>query len=175
MYLDVSNQGLQFIYSLLLGTGLGIIYEVFRILRIAFNFKNIAIFIQDLVYFFIISPIIFVFLLNTTYGKVRIYILVGTFLGFLLYYFTLGVFVRKISVLIIGFIKLCLEKICRYIFTPIFKFIQFIFMSIKKLLKHLQNRLKIVYNKNVYKYHLPANHRRRNYFGRKEKKNKTQT
>ncbi len=167
MYLDVSNQAMNFVYAVLFGVGLGLIYEVLRILRIAFNFKNIAIFIQDVLYFLVCSPLLFVFMLNTTDGKVRIYIFVGAFLGFLLYYFTLGMLIRKISIFIINIIKLGLRKIYRYILYPVFKFMHFILKSIKKFLKHLQNKLKIVYNRYVYKYHPSTSHRRRNYFGKK--------
>jgi len=83
------NSNLQiatFLYSLILGVIFEIFYDVFRAMRKILSHKNIAVFIEDVVYFLVISLITFLFLLGFTNGEVRAYILFGIGVGFYLFY-----------------------------------------------------------------------------------------
>lgn len=89
------NQFLMVLYSLMLGAFLGIFYDIFRILRLLINPKNLSVFIQDIIYFLISGFVTFVFVLIMNSGESRFYILAGEALGWILYHVSLGDFIYK--------------------------------------------------------------------------------
>lgn len=84
------NQLLITLCSMALGVFLGIFYDVFRIIRLLINPKNLSVFIQDVVYFLISGFATFIFVLIFNYGESRFYILAGEALGWILYHISLG-------------------------------------------------------------------------------------
>ena len=104
-------------YSVLIGALLGAVYDVFRIIRIAFDTAGRGI-VTDIVYFicdvmfFIIAAIgsaIFIFHVNN--GRIRGIALFGSLVGFLLYYNTAGRLVSAVSGLIIA----ALYRVLRFV------------------------------------------------------------
>lgn len=89
------NQFLMVLYSLMLGAFLGVFYDIFRILRLLINPKNLSVFIQDIIYFLISGFVTFVFVLIMNSGESRFYILAGEALGWILYHVSLGDFIYK--------------------------------------------------------------------------------
>lgn len=77
-------------YSCLLGVGLGILYDVFRIIRMLINTRNITIFLQDIIYFIVSGFVTFLFVLGINEGQSRFYILAGEGIGWIAYHITLG-------------------------------------------------------------------------------------
>lgn len=86
-----------FLYSMLLGIVLGVMYDIFRITRMIINSKNLAIFIQDVLYFVVSGLITFFFVLKANSGDSRVYIIIGEGLGWILYHLTIGEFIYKCS------------------------------------------------------------------------------
>ena len=86
-----------FLYSLVLGLILGIIYDIFRIFRLTFNVKKWGIFFQDILYFITISLVSFSFIIIFNKGEVRYYIIIGQLIGGVIYYISLGRIVYKYS------------------------------------------------------------------------------
>ncbi len=84
-------------YSCVLGAGLGLLYDFFRIVRMMINPRNIAIFIQDVIYFIISGLITFLFVLGFNRGEARFYILAGEGIGWIIYHITLGEVIYKCS------------------------------------------------------------------------------
>ncbi len=99
------NQFLVFLFSCLLGAGLGALYDVFRVIRILINPRNIAVFFQDIIYFLASGFITFVFVLMFNSGESRFYIVIGECTGWIIYHVTLGEFVYKNTRNIIKFIN----------------------------------------------------------------------
>lgn len=89
------NQFLMFMCSCGLGIGLGIFYDFFRILRLIINPKNIAIFVQDVIYFVFSGLLTFFFVLVFNFGEMRFYILGGECIGWIGYHLSLGDMVYK--------------------------------------------------------------------------------
>ena len=83
----------------------GIIFDIFRILRKTFKHKDFVIYLQDIL-FWILTGIL---LLYTTFifndSEIRLYMILSSFLGFIIYLFTISKFFIKVSVKIILFIK----------------------------------------------------------------------
>lgn len=93
----ITTQMIIFAFSCMLGVVLGILYDVFRIIRMVINSKSVAIFIGDIVYFVISGIITFVFVLKLNGGESRFYILAGEGIGWIAYHLTLGNAVYKYS------------------------------------------------------------------------------
>lgn len=96
----LASQIKVFLLSLVLGGILGLAYDLFRILRMFINYKNISVFIQDIIYFIISGFITFLFVFYFNYGDSRFYILAGEGIGWICYHLTLGEIIYKKSKLI---------------------------------------------------------------------------
>ena len=83
--------------SCVLGAALGFMYDLFRIVRMIINPKNIGIFIQDVIYFILSGVITFLFVLCFNNGESRFYILAGEGIGWIAYHVTIGNSVYKLS------------------------------------------------------------------------------
>lgn len=114
------SQVLIFFYSCLLGMGLGVLYDLFRIFRMMINPHYIGIFIQDVVYFIISGIITFLFVLGLNRGEARFYILAGEGLGWIGYHLTIGEIIYRSS-----------EKIVLYFNKIISNFVDKIKIKIK--------------------------------------------
>lgn len=95
-------QVLVFAYSTVLGILLGVTYDVFRIVRMIINSKNIAVFIQDVLYFILSGVITFLFVLGVNSGESRFYILAGEGIGWIVYHVTIGDVIYKCSNMIVS-------------------------------------------------------------------------
>lgn len=113
-----------FSYSCLLGLGLGILYDVFRIIRMLINKRNITIFLQDIIYFIVSGFVTFIFVLGINEGQSRFYILAGEGIGWIVYHITLG---EKIYH--------CSENIVKMIYTKFRNFSDNTAYNVKKMFK----------------------------------------
>jgi hypothetical protein len=78
-----------YLLSVLLGAAIGVLYDVFRALRIVFPHKNIAVAAEDVVFSFLSCSAAYVFATAFT-GKLRVFTLVGMAGGFVLEHFSVG-------------------------------------------------------------------------------------
>jgi len=151
MQLEVigSQQAFLFAQACLLGVALGVVYDIFRILRIAVKTNTVVAFIEDLLFFIIATAATFMFLLLMDDGRIRWYPFLGEALGFMVYYFTLGRLVMKISKIIITFIKAVFRTLFRIFIYPfvvvfrwIYKKLHPIYHKVKIKKKNVQNKVK---------------------------------
>ena len=102
---SLTSQILIFVYSLALGMFLGFAYDIFRIIRMVINSRNIAIFIQDVLYFILSGGVTFLFVLSVNSGNSRFYILAGEGIGWIAYHLTIGEVIYKCSNKTVNFVK----------------------------------------------------------------------
>lgn len=102
-----------FIKALELGLILGICYDFFRVIRTVFSFGKRLFFACDLIWSLWSGFLIFSFVLNENYGISRLYIFIAAGMGFLLWYFTAGKIIARLSKI--------LKKLLGFIFRPIKK------------------------------------------------------
>lgn len=102
---SLTSQILIFVYSLALGIFLGFAYDVFRIIRMVINSRNIAVFIQDVLYFILSGGVTFLFVLSVNSGNSRFYILAGEGIGWIAYHLTIGEVIYKCSNKTVNFVK----------------------------------------------------------------------
>ena len=110
---------------LFLGFAVGAIYDIFRFFRLVFKKKWVE-FLMDFLFFFTISPIIFLFLLSYNNGQVRVFYFTAVLLGFLIYILTL-------------------YRVTGYIFRPIANVFRYIVKKVSKSLKKVLQSIKKVY------------------------------
>lgn len=70
---------------------LGILYDIFRFVRIIFPDKKAFVIIMDTAYFIICGFLIFCFALIVDNGEIRAYLLAGNLIGWLICYFSTGI------------------------------------------------------------------------------------
>lgn len=121
--ISLTQQCMFFLYSILLGVAVGIIYDVFCIFRIALPHNPVAVFFEDLLFCMITSFMLILMIFCANYGVVRWFSLMGCLGGFLIYYRTVGVIVRRTADIIIGFIK-------KYIISPLHKLSLFVMSAL---------------------------------------------
>ena len=76
----------SFLTALCIGLILGIIFDLFRVIRTTFHLHTIATSILDILYWIIALVIAFTLLIMSNWGEFRFYIFIGITLGGGLYY-----------------------------------------------------------------------------------------
>ena len=153
------DMGSSFLLSVLLGVFFGLCYDPLRILRILRREKKGVFFkvlttIED---FLLLSTYgaffsIFVFAVND--GVLRGFMLLGTLLGFLIYYFTVGRLVMAVSERIISFVRRAVRFVARILYKPLKITLVFVYNKSIRLL------LRLVLKVYIYFISLPLARRR---------------
>lgn len=91
-FFSVSEQTAFFLLSVVLGAALGIVYDVFRAVRIIFPpaARSAAVAAEDVLFCLIYGFCIFCYSAAVCGGELRFFMLLGSLLGFTLYILTLG-------------------------------------------------------------------------------------
>ena len=179
-----------FLYAIGFGFFLGMVYDVFRILRLLVQKSDRAYRVSDLLFSLTAGFLVFLFALTVLNGQFRGYVLCGILLGFLLYAYTFGTFFsvrmaraaaglrrffsalfRKIAAPILHFMKKCKGKIAKNVQKAQKKSK----ISVKKSKFHLKNVKGMLYNLTVRVYSDGGKPKRdeRNGKGNESKKEKT--
>ncbi|MGN0568291.1 MAG: spore cortex biosynthesis protein YabQ [Acutalibacteraceae bacterium] len=135
----VSEQLSVFLYSFGLGFLLGVLYDFFRMLRMIFPFGRTLTFIQDFLYVIICAFATFCFALVLNDGRIMFYIFLGEALGWIIYYFSVGVLVMRAVNSAISSIR-CLSRV---IAAAIKRPLNFVFSKIKSATSKLGAKTKI--------------------------------
>jgi Spore cortex protein YabQ (Spore_YabQ). len=169
MEISQSVYGTVFIYSVVIGIILGVIYDIFRVQRISMEsnnrylnlIRNIIIFAEDIIFSVISAVLIIVMIFHANNGRIRWFALIGSGIGFIFYYNTIGQIVMLCSWKIIAFIRYCIRTIKRFIrivfIRPLLKFFNFVagliykrYIIIKRKLyteKYIKRELKQRWNR----------------------------
>ncbi|MBQ7934794.1 MAG: spore cortex biosynthesis protein YabQ [Clostridia bacterium] len=109
----ISQQAMAFLWSAVLGAALGVLYDWFRIGRILKKKWWLTVFLEDLL-FSLLAAIATAFCFTlTNYGQVRLFLLVGEGLGFIIYFNTIGVLVVKQARLFARFLAFLRRQFCQ--------------------------------------------------------------
>ena len=138
----IINQGYIFVIFILNGFLIGILFDIFRILRKSFKTKDIVTYIEDILFWIITG----VFLLYSVFyfndGEIRLYMFIAILIGVLLYMLILSSYIVKINVKIITFVKNLLQKTFNVFFKPFKKLFDKIRLMITNLFKKNQKSIK---------------------------------
>jgi spore cortex biosynthesis protein YabQ len=133
MELTFAVQSAAFLYSLLPGVIIGVIYGLFKLLRTVFNFSNAMTFAADVVFMLVSAVLIYLYILAFLSGYVRVYLLPGIISGFLAYRLTVGKLLCKVYRPVFALLKRVFSAVSK-------KFKIFVKKVLKKLRHLLYNR-----------------------------------
>ena len=162
-FFSVSQQTASFLLSVLLGAALGVVYDCFRVARILLPplAKPKPTFFEDILFWLIYGFCVFCFAASAARGQVRLFMLLGSLLGFTLYILTLGNLITGVIRSIVTTVYKILHKVYSALIEPIVKlmrtFCQKVFRFFvgshknnrklkRSVKKPLKNRGKLVYN-----------------------------
>ena len=163
-FFSISQQTALFLLSVVLGAGLGVVYDCFRVFRIVFPpaSKKAAVAVEDIIFWLIYGFCVFCYSAVLARGQVRFFIVAGSLIGFVLYIVTIGNAVTGVIRRIVTAVCKVLRKVYSTIIEPFVKILRIICQKAcsvfvrshknteknertsKKLLK---NTLGLVYNK----------------------------
>ena len=102
--------------TFLYGIGAAFIYDILRILRRCIKHNVVAVSVEDILYWLLVSVSTFVMLIKINDGGLRFYFLIGAILGAMLYIFTAGKIVVRGGTVIFRKIPVgILKKLTKFI------------------------------------------------------------
>ncbi|MCI8352650.1 MAG: spore cortex biosynthesis protein YabQ [Clostridia bacterium] len=139
----MNNQAYLFMMFIVNGVLIGILFDVFRILRKTFKTKDVITYIEDISFWILTGLLTLYFVFYYNDGEIRFYIFLGIILGILIYILTISKYIIKFSVTIINFVKGIINKVIKFVVYPLkliinfikkilFRPISFIFINIRK-------------------------------------------
>lgn len=113
------NQAYLFIVFSLTGVIIGILFDIFRILRRTFKTNNIITYIEDILFWILTGILILYNIWYFNNGEIRIFMFLGIIMGILIYISTLSSILIKIFTKILLTLKNIIILPIRKIFTNI--------------------------------------------------------
>lgn len=141
------------------GSIIGILFDLFRILRKSFKTPDIITYIEDTLFWIITGLFLLYIIFKYSFGEIRIYMFVSLIIGVVTYFLTISKYFIGLNVKIINVLKISISKILYILFYPIkiiinilqktiLKPFSFITINIRifssKILKNLTKSLKNV-------------------------------
>lgn len=130
--IDIVKQAVSFVEAVCLGMIFCLCYDFLRSVQIFLNMKTFLLLITDSILAFLCAFVAFCFLLSTTLGEIRFYIILGIGLGFL-------IFRKTVSRFVVGFLTKILDLIGKFKFS-ISLFFRKIFEKNFSLMKTITNK-----------------------------------
>ena len=115
----VTSQITIFLFSMLLGAFLSLFFDGFRIMNAVLKVNLKRIFFEDVIYFVLSAIITFTYILVMNSGEIRVYIVLGEAIGWLIYRVTIGKFVYKLILTVVKFLSKWLSKLKRFFISKI--------------------------------------------------------
>lgn len=111
---SLTDQTIYFLFSLLFGVALAVLYDFVRILHIIGFNKPFKIILTDVLYFIMCAFLTVLFALPFNNGSVRYFVLFGEAVGFVVYRFTLGELSYKLYNAFISIFSKVMKKSLKY-------------------------------------------------------------
>ena len=159
----ILQQAYLFLIYLISGILIGILFDIFRILRKSFKTQDFVTYLEDILFWIFTGFFLLFVLFKFSNGEIRLYSLLGLVLGSICYMLTISKFFIKVNVKIITFIKKIIYKIISIVIFPIrllLKLLQKIFtpftffvINFKKIIsssnKKVKNRKKFAFKRRI--------------------------
>lgn len=123
----MENQTYLFIIFILNGFLIGILFDIFRILRKSFKTSDFLTSIEDIIFWILTALIILYSVFRFNNGKLRAFIFVGIAFGVFIYILAFSKIFIKINLYIIKFIKKIVHYLVIIPASFIFKILKIIF------------------------------------------------
>lgn len=113
------SQATIFLFSVILGIFLSLLYDCFRIADAVLKVNIKRIFAEDIIYFILSAIVTFIYILVVNMGEIRIYIICEEVIGWLIYRLTVRKFIYRTALKIVKFFYNWFCKLKRYIISKI--------------------------------------------------------
>lgn len=162
----MDNTALQQLYRFLVfvasGLCIGIIFDVFRILRKSFKTTDLVTSIEDILFWIITGILILYNIFRFNNGEIRSYLFLGILVGVTCYLIFLSKLFIRINVAILKYIKKFVRKVVTILLYPfriflsfirkvVLKPISFIFINVRKNIKNEWNKINTTIKKKKIK------------------------
>ncbi len=117
----IEEQVYVFFWSIVIGIILALIFDFFRLMRRKGNTRNWVVYIQDIIYWFIVAIIIIASAFVTNDGELRGYMFVGYILGAIFYLMLFSKMFLNVIGKILDFIGDIAKKCCNILLKPLHK------------------------------------------------------
>ena len=104
-FFSVEEELWLFFLSCIAGTVFGVYYDIFRTLRLTVHHHGFFVVLEDILFLGTYAVFLSAFASAQARGELRAYYVIGSVIGFTLYYLTLGRFVIRLMHKLIGGIK----------------------------------------------------------------------
>ena len=142
----IISQLYTLICFILTGISIGILFDIFRIIRKSFKTLDIITYIEDFIFWFLTGLILIFSIILFNNGILRGYIFIGIIFGIIIHILLISKFFVNFFVIIINYVKkiiaIPLKIIQKYIIHPIFKTFLFFKNNISIRLKKTKNLTK---------------------------------
>lgn len=149
MLVSVSSQAYIFLCTVIGGMVVGFVYDIFRVSRKIIKTKNIIVYMEDIIFWILVSLLTFLVLFVSNAGQIRGYAFIGLILGVIIYAFLISYYivrglVRGIEVSKRGIIKSYkiiikpIKFIMKILYLPI-SFICSVYHGIKNVARKIMN------------------------------------
>lgn len=147
----VISQANLFLIFTLDGILIGLLFDIFRILRKSFKTADIVTYIEDTIFWLLTGAIILYSIFVFNNGEIRFFMFIGILLGIAFYLLLFSKYVIKVSVTIINVVKNIIMWIYKILITPI----RFIYKIMEKPIKivviNVSKIFRQVHTKNINK------------------------
>ena len=109
------TQEQMFVFFFIIGLILGIIFDIFRVLRKNIRTPDFVTFLEDIIYIIISFTLLVLAIIKINNGIIRLYLFIGIFLGITAYSLTISNLCVIILSVIVRFCIFLLQKIQKYI------------------------------------------------------------
>ncbi len=134
----ISLQPKILLYSIIFGIIISAFFDLFRSLRKIKGFSEVQVFFQDIIFFVIVAPAVFIFLVAYTYGIMRAYVFSGICFGFLIWRITISRYYVFLLVWIFGLFYKTFTLLSSKVSTFIDSTIVFLSENLKNFLKKMK-------------------------------------
>ncbi|MGN1271510.1 MAG: spore cortex biosynthesis protein YabQ [Clostridia bacterium] len=145
----MNNQAYIFLIFIFNGLIIGILFDIFRIMRKSFKTSDFITNLQDILFWFFTGLILLYSIFKFNNGELRAYIFFGVLLGVALYILLFSKIFIKVNLFIVNTIKQAAKYLIIIPIKYIFKFIRkiilapisFIFINIRKNLSNFKKKI----------------------------------
>lgn len=109
--MSLNTELLIFLKTIILGMGIGVIFDIFRIIRKLIPHKDFLVLLQDFLFCFFTGIYFFILIYYLNYGQIRFYIIIGILISNLLYLLLLSKYFINIWLFIFKPINILFVKI----------------------------------------------------------------
>lgn len=109
----------SFLIYLISGVIIGILFDIFRILRKSFPTPDFVTYLEDILFWLLTGIFLLFVLFQFSNGEIRIYQIMAILIGNVVYLLSISKFFIHINVAVLTFIKCIVGNILKVVLTPI--------------------------------------------------------